>query len=194
MADRYGQQVQNSFKPKMWAVEGFVSVGTGGQLNFPDPYPIWPSATGPTGVAGQTGAPRGLMPGQSTAGVPTGWQGGFSGCVGLLGAGIQGIQRVATGLYAIVLSDDWYRLDSVEANPYLGATGATNLNELVIGHTVGYGNTVQTGGVTVMQQGVMNPKNTIWIQFHASGTQAELPAGGGFHLDIRLRNSSAGPQ
>lgn len=193
--NRYAYQFNVGYKPRMVSIEGFVSIGTGGQLNYPDPYPIFPVATGATGTAGQTGAPRFVLPGQATAGVPTGWQGGFSGVISMLPAGgIAGIQRVATGLYCIQLSDDYVRLDSVQATPYSNATGVTNISDIVVQHTVGLGNSVATGGMTLPVYPGPNPKNCVWIQFHASGTSVDLPGGGGFFLDVRLRDSLSGPQ
>lgn len=194
MANRYTYQFNGSFKPKMSQIEGFVSIGTGGLLNFPDAYPVFPVGTGATGAAGQTGVPRGLLPGQATAALPTGWVGGFSGTLGMFGAGVQGLQRVATGFYALQLSDDWVRLDSIQVTPYTNATGVTNISDLVVQHTVGLGNTVQTGGLTMPNFSSSNPKNTIYIQFHASGNQVDIPLGGGFWVDIRLRDSLNGPQ
>lgn len=210
MANRYTYQFNGSFKPKMNQIEGFVSVGTGGLLNYPDAYPVFPVATGATGGLGQqTGAPRGLMPGQVTGGVPTGWQGGFSGAVGLFGAGVDGIQRVGTGTYAIHLSDDWTRLDSIQVQGFAGAsgvgTGALNppgfsgsyqqdIGWVLLQHTVGAGNTVATGGMTLPVFPGMNPKNTIWIQFTQGGINSELNQGAGFFIDLRLRDSLAGVQ
>ena len=213
MANRYTYQFNGSFKPKMSQIEGFVSIGTGGLLNFPDAYPIFPVATGATGgVAGsvQTGAPRGLMPGQATASSPTGWVGaGFSGCVGLLGAGVDGIQRISTGLYAIKLSDDWARLDSIQvtyqATPsgiptgtvgQVGFSGSPNapVDWYLVQHTVGQGNSVVTGGMTLPFFPGPNPKNTIWIQFGRQTTAYELNNSDGFYVDIRVRDSLAGVQ
>lgn len=192
MANRYGYQYTLQFKPKMASIEGFVSIGTGGLVNYPDAYPIFPVATGATGTAGQTGAPRFLMPGQATAGVPTGWSGGFSGCIGLIGAGVKGIQRVATGFYAIGLEDDWCALDSFNATVFTGATGSTGIADLVTQHTVGQGNTVMTGGYTLPVFPGPNPKNMIYVQFHANGPAVDIPPGGGIFLDIRLRDSLSG--
>lgn len=209
MANRYTHQFNGSFKPRMNQIEGFISIGTGGLLNCPDAYPVFPVATGATGgIVGsvQTGVPRGLMPGQATAGVPTGWGGGFSGTVGLIGAGLDGVQRVGTGLYALKLSDDWVRLDSVQvsylASPsgvptmiggQVGFSGSPNqpLDWFVAQHTVGQGNTVMTGGVTLPLFPGGNPKNTIWIQFGRSAP-AELSNSDGFYIDIRVRDSLAG--
>jgi hypothetical protein len=194
MGNRYGYQEEVNFKPAMRTIEGFVSVGTGGLLNYPDAYPVFPIATGATGVAGQTGVPRFTLPNaQATAGVPTGWQGGYSGSYGLFGAGVAGIQRVATGLYCIGLQDDWVALDSCQAQPVLGATGCTGLDSAVLAHTVGWGNTVATGGFTLPQFGVMNPKNQIWIQFNSgAGLPADVPGGGGFFLTLMLRDTLVG--
>jgi hypothetical protein len=212
MGNRYTHQFNGSFKPRMVQIEGFVSIGTGGQLNWPDAYPIFPVATGATGgLAGsvQTGAPRGLMPGQATAGLPTGWQGaGFSGCVGLLGAGLDGVQRVGTGLYALKLSDDWVRLDSIQVSYQAGPSGIATgvagsagfsgspnqpVDWYVVQHTVGAGNSVTTGGVTLPFFPGPNPKNTIWIQFGRSAP-AELGNSDGFYIDIRVRDTQSGVQ
>lgn len=208
MANRYRYQFNGSLKPQMNQIEGFVSIGTGGTVNAPLAYPIFPVGTGPTGgyqTAIQTGAPLFLLPGQATGGAPTGWQGGFSGCIGLIGAGVQGVQRVATGLYAIGLQDDWCALDSVQVDLFAGqsglATGAMisgfsglyngGVDWYITQHTVGLGNTIQTGGYTLpVLQG--NPKNMIYLQFGSNGPAVDLPAGGGFFLDIRLRDSTAG--
>lgn len=209
MANRYTYQFNGSFKPKMSQIEGFVSIGTGGLLNAPPAYPIFPVATGPTGgyqTATQTGAPLFVLPGQATAGVGTGWQGGFSGCVGLMGAGVLGIQRVATGLLAVVLQDDWVSLDSIQCNilssPSGTPTGAVlpgfsgayqqDLGWFVAQHTVGQGNTVTTGGVTGFFVPGPNPKNTIWLQFMQGGSTSDLAPGAGFFLDIRVRDALNG--
>lgn len=152
MANRYTYQFNASFKPKMSQIEGFVAVGSGGTLDT------------------------------STARTPTGWVGGFSGAVGLFGAGVAGISRVATGAYNIQLSDDWVRLDSVQVKEVIGATGAfSNIDSVVSYHTVGLGNTTAN-------------KNQIVLQFHNNGAPVDVPSGGGFFLDIRLRDSLAGAQ
>lgn len=194
MANRYSYQFNASLKPKMAQIEGFVSIGTGGQLNAPVIFPLSASGTF-TGGSQQTGyLSMALLPGQATAGLPTGWQGGFSGCWGLLGAGVAGIARVGTGMYAVQLQDDWCRLDSCQVEPYLGATGLTNLSAAVVYHTVGLGNSQlsNTGATGVSMGGTM--KNQIVIQFQNNGLGADHGAGGGFFLDIRLRDSTAGPQ
>ncbi len=208
MANRYTYQFNGSFKPKMNQIEGFVSIGTGGLLNVIPAYPIFPVGTGATGIAGQTGAPLAFMPGQATAGVPTGWQGGFSGTVGLYGAGVDAVARVATGLYAIKLSDDWTRLDSINVNYLTGPSGVytgtigtigfsgspnQSVDWNLVQHTVGLGNSVVTGGMTLPVFPGMNPKNTIWIQFTKQGPY-ELNNSDGFYIDLRLRDTLAGVQ
>jgi hypothetical protein len=205
MANRYTYQFNGSFKPKMSQIEGFVSIGTGGMVNFPDAYPVFPVATGATGIAGQTGAPRGLMPGQATAGTPTGWSSGFSGVVGLYGAGLAGIQRVSTGAFVFQLSDDWVRLDSIQLDILSGASGgamnasasgALGIDWSIIDHTVGLGNSIGTGGVTGWLGAGNNPKNRIFVQFvnTVNGLPADLPLSSGFFVDIRVRDSLVGPQ
>jgi hypothetical protein len=206
MANRYTYQFNGSLKPKMNQIEGFVSIGTGGTVNSPLAYPIFPVATGATGLAVQTGPPLFPLPGQATAAVPTGWQGGFSGCVGLIGAGVQGVQRVGTGLMAIGLSDDWVSLDSLQVNIQTSPSGTptgpiqpgfsgcyqADLGWCIAQHTVGLGNSVVTGGYTGFFNPGPNPKNMIWLQFTQGGQNADLPAGGGFYIDIRVRDSLAG--
>ena len=199
MATRYQFQFSGNLKGKMTNIEGFVSVGTGGLPNFPDAYPVFPTATGPTGFAGQTGVPRGLMPGQATAGSPTGWVGGFSGAVGLYGAGIKAVQRVATGAYVVQLEDDWVRLESVQVDVLSGVSGAGasgGLDWALVDHTVGFGNSIATGGVTGWLGAGINPKNRLFIQFINSITSLtqDIPINGGFTLDIRLRDTLAGAQ
>jgi hypothetical protein len=199
MANRYTYQFNASYKPKMAQIEGFVSIGTGGLPNFPDAYPVFPSATGPTGLAGQTGVPRGLMPGQATAGVPTGWVGSFSGTVGLYGAGVKSVSRVATGAYVIQLDDDYVRLDAVDINVLSGVSGAGPSGAFdwaLVDHTVGFGNSIATGGVTGYLGPGINPKNRLFIQFvnSVSSVATDLPLSAGFFLDIRLRDSMAGSQ
>jgi hypothetical protein len=179
---RYEYQFDNSFKPMACSIEGFVSVGTGGLLNCPD-------ACG----TGQTGAPHFPLPGQATAAVPTGWQGGFSGCIGLLGAGVAGIERVSTGTYEVQLEDDWAALDSAKAQPILGAKGCTELAAHILMHTIGIGNSMATGVPTAPQFPGMNPKNTIWIQFtNSAAMPSDIPPGGGFFIDVQVRDSLAG--
>lgn len=198
MANRYTYQFNGSFKPKMNQIEGFVSIGTGGQVNYPDQSGLGT----PSGLSVATGNPRGLMPGQATAGVPTGWVGGFSGTVGLYGAGVAGVQRVATGQYVVKLSDDWVRLDSVQVDVIsgtsgaFGTTGALGIDWNIIDHTVGLGNSIATGALAPWLGPGINPKNEIFIQFTNStnGLGADLPLSSGFFLDIRVRDGSPGPQ
>ena len=187
MANRY--QFNGSLKPKMSQIEGFVSIGTGGQVNFPDQSGLGT----PSGGSVSTGVPRGLLPGQATAGNPTGWLGGFSGVIGLLGAGVDGVQRISTGLYALHLQDDWVRLDSIQISPF---NPGTAVDWFVKEHTVGLGNTIATGGFTGILAAGNNPKNTVWIQFTsgASALAQDLQLGGGFYVDIRVRDSLSGPQ
>lgn len=209
MANRYGYQYQGGYKPKMVNIEGFVSIGTGGLLNTPDQSGLGvPSAFSVT-----TGLPRGLLPGCATAGVPTGWAGGFSGAIGLYGAGVDGIARIATGLYSVHLSDDYVRLDSVQITPVLGAapitgggaTGVTSVDWNVAYHTVGFGNSVSTGNMGSSGMVGAQLKNQILIQFSgtpgvngASGTitctPVDLPLSSGFFIALRLRDSLAGVQ
>ncbi len=203
MGNRYTYQFGGEFKPKMGNINGFVSIGTGGLPNAPMTYPY--SASGVyTGTTVQTGfTSMALLPGQVTGGLPTGWQGGFSGTIGLYGAGVASVARVGTGTYAVQLSDDWCRLDSVQANPFIGVTGAatgsatglqlTEYGASIISHNVGLGNS-QAGGTGTT--GVLlggNTKNVILIQFY-NGVEKDLPSGGGFFLDLRVRDSTAGPQ
>ena len=170
MADRYRYQFEGSYKPKMSIIDGFVSIGTGGLLNYPDA----------TGSGGQTGLPRALMPGQASAGLPTGWQGnGFSGCVGLLGAGVQEVARLATGVYRLTLSDPYIRCDSVQVLPFV-ASGVI-ADAAVTSNSVGLGSTSST-------------KNQIVIQFAIANVLADLAAGAGFYVLLRLRDSQSGPQ
>ena len=209
MGNRYSYQFNASLKPKMSQIEGFVSIGTGGLLNYPPAYPIVPVATGATGTLGQTGAPLGLMPGQATAGVPTGWQGGFSGAVGLIGAGLDGIQRVGTGLYALQLSDDWVRLDGATINLFAGASGGVPTGGVTPGysgmfqqdmgwyikdHTIGLGNSIVTGGMTLPVFPGGNPKNRIYLQFTQGSAPADLANSSGFWIDLRVRDSLSGVQ
>lgn len=162
MANRYTHQFNASFKPRMMQVEGFVSVGTGGLLN--------------TQTA--SGTVYGLVPGNAVLGVPTGWVGGFSGCIGLLGAGVKSVTRQATGVYALTLEDDFVRLDSCQVAPF----GVTGVDSTVLSHTVGLGNT--TAG-----------KNVITIAFTSTtGAGVDLPSGAGFFVDVRLRDSMSGSQ
>lgn len=162
MANRYQYQFNGSFKPKMSQIEGFVSVGTGGLPN----------------AQTASGTVYGLLPGSTVLGVPTGWVGGYSGTQGLYGAGVSSVARIATGVYNILLSDDWVRLDSCQVMP----VGATGLDPTILTHTVGLGNSTAT-------------KNIITIAFTSTtGAGADLPSGAGFTIDIRLRDSLAGAQ
>lgn len=190
MANKYSFQFNASYKPKMAQIDGFVSIGTGGQVNFPDQSGLGT----PSGGSVSTGLPRGLLPGQSTLGVPTGWQGGFSGCIGLLGAGVQAVQRVGTGVFVVQLDSDYVRLDSCQIMPLTGGvSGGIDAN--IIDHTVGLGNSISTGGMTGFQARGNNPKNCIFIQFSgALGTPVDLASGSGFFLDIRVRDSLSGAQ
>ena len=210
MANRYKYQFEGCMKPRISHIEGFVSIGTGGQLNTPPLFPYTASGVA-TGGFVQTGfTSMALMPGQVTGGVPTGWQGGFSGCLGLLGAGVNSIVRIpgATGAYRVELSDDWCRLDDLDVSYYSGATGfvasgfagsasGIGANQAwVTNHTVGLGNSVApTGG---LGSGVAYPpgqgfggpqKNCIYLQF-----QNEIPSGGGFWIQLFVRDALEGPQ
>ena len=203
MANRYTYQFPQQFKPKMAHVEGFVSIGTGGLLNTPLQFPTTASGVA-TGGFLQTGfLGMALMPGQATAGVPTGWQGGFSGALGLYGAGVQAIARIGTGTIAIQMSDDWVRCDSVQVEPYIGITGSptgtasgTNLTAFgaaVTLNNIGLGNSqaVPTGSTGALIGG--NLKNVLVLQFY-NGIEKDLPSGGGFYISFRLRDSTAGAQ
>lgn len=187
--NRYTYQFNASFKPKMAQIEGFVSIGTGGQVNFPDQAGLGQ----PSALSGQTGVPRGLLPGAGVLGVPTGWQGGFSGCIGLLGAGVAGVQRVATGAYVIQLEESFIRLDSIQVNTINAGTG---IDPYVVDHTIGLGNSISTGGFTGHQPQGNNPKNCIFINFlqSSSNLPVDLQSGAGFYIDLRLRDSLSGPQ
>jgi hypothetical protein len=191
MGNRYLWTDEGHLKPKLRTIEGFVSIGTGGQVNALPAYPVFPTATGATGgIAGsvQTGVPYGTLPGQATAGLPTGWVGGFSGCQGLLGYGVKGVQRVATGQIVMVLEDDWVGVHKVDCNVFSGATGHTGVDWGVIDHTVGLGNTIATGGVTGWLGKGINPYRTIFFQFinTTSGLAVDLGVGAGFWVDIVL--------
>ena len=211
MASRYQYQFQGGMKPKMVNIEGFVSIGTGG---LPNSVVAIASGVGNlTTIAGNSGTYYGLLPGCPTTGVPTGWQGTFSGAIGLYGAGVAGIARLATGLYSVLLSDDYVRLDSVQVIPvggqiaennggttgFLGGGAQTGIgmNVTIPYHTVGLGNSVTTGsmGSNGISSGLIgqNLKNQILIQFSA-GAAVDLPLSSGFFIAIRLADSSAGPQ
>lgn len=172
----------------MAQIEGKVSIGTGGLLNN-----VVAIASGGS-IAGNSGTYWAAQPGQATPGAPTGWMGGYSGCQGLLGAGVAGISRLATGLYAIQLSDSYQRLDSCQVEPIVGANVATSLSAEVLFDTVGQGNTIATGGMTGPFGSGNDTQNRIFIQFQTLGVGCDLPLGGGFYVDIRLRDGLAGPQ
>lgn len=163
MANRYTYQFNGSFKPKMMNLEGFVSIGTGGMVN----------------AATASGTVIGLLPGSTVAGVPTGWVGGFSGTIGLYGAGVKSVARTSAGVYQVALEDDYVRLDSCQVS----VVGATGIDASVLTHTVGLGSSTAT-------------KNIITLAFATTSTGAatDLPVSSGFFLDIRLRNSTAGAQ
>lgn len=198
MANRYQYQFQGGMKPKMTNIEGFVSIGTGGLPNS-----VVGISSG--GVLAASGTYFGTLPGCATAGVPTGWNGTFSGAIGLYGAGVDGIARIGTGLYSVHLSDDFVRLDSCQVEPVLGANalsngGATGVDSFaaqVVYHTVGLGNTVTTGFMGASGLVGENLKNQILIQFCAAATPtvaSDLPLSAGFFIQLRLRDSFAGPQ
>lgn len=195
MANRYGYQFNMSLKPRMGNIDGFVSIGTGGLPNS-----VIGIASG--GQLAHSGTYYGIQPGAATAGVPTGWQGTYSGTSGLYGAGVAGISRIATGLYSVQLSDDWVRLDSCQVQTLDGTLfaqgGATSPAAVTVGlivnHSVGYGNTVTTGFAGVSGLVGANLKNQILIQFYTAGTIAELDKSAGFFMQLRLRDSLSGPQ
>ena len=187
---RYQYQFNGNFKPRMINLEGFISIGTGGQVNFPDQNGLGT----PSGLSVSTGAPRGLLPGQATAGVPTGWLGGFSGVIGALQAGIAGVQRVGTGLICVKLQDDYVRCDSVQVNVF---QPGTSVDYYIAENTIGLGNSIATGGLTGILAAGNNPKNQIWIQFVSPGSTpvpVDLNISAGFYIDIRLQDSLSGPQ
>ena len=158
----------------MSQIEGFVSIGTGGTVN----------------AATASGTTYGLTKGCS--GVPTGWAGAYSGVLGLYGAGVNSVSRIATGTYAIALSDPWVRLDSIQVQPFQGSSGpSANFAEYVVADTVGLGNSFANGLGPVGS----NP-NSIVIQFVHAATDVvnDLPVSAGFYIDLRLRDSLNGPQ
>jgi hypothetical protein len=167
MANHFGYQFNAGCKPKMVNIEGFVSIGTGGMVN----------------AATASGTTYGILPGAPTGGVPTGWQGGFSGVIGLYGAGVQSIARTATGTYAVVLDSNYTRCDSVQVTYYAGASGsAQGLDYYITSNTVGAGNTVAA------------TQNTIVIQFESgtTGVDVDVPASAGFYIALRLRDNYVG--
>jgi len=170
----------------MSQIEGFVSIGTGGMLNTEVR-----TASGTVGSGTYWASlPDGF--GSATPGAPTGWVGGFSGTYGLLGAGVQAVGRLSPGLYAVQLSDDWTRLDSCQITYVGGSTGAVASGTWadIVWHTVGLGNSQTTGPL-----GSLHLKNQIIIQFSLDDVaSADLPLGSGFFLDIRVRDTLAGPQ
>lgn len=167
MSSRYAYQFQGGSKARMTNIEGFVSVGTGGMVN----------------TITASGTSWGLTKGVS--GVPTGWQGGYSGVIGLYGAGVASVARTATGTYAVVLQDSFVRLDSCQVQYFSGSSGTSQgLAEYVVSDTVGLGNSN------------VSTQNTIVIQFAnlVSGVDNDIPAGGGFYIDIRVRDTFSNPQ
>src|ERR1700732_4039384 len=99
MANRYGYQFQGGCKPKMTNIEGRVMIGTGGQ---PDAQTASGTAYGPN--------------------APSGWIGAYSGCIGLLRAGVASVQRTTTGTYLLGLESGWTRpLHSTQVCYYSGA-------------------------------------------------------------------------
>ena len=165
------------------------------------------TAIGTGAVGSGTVVAPGTTPG---AGAPTGWQGTFSGAIGLYGAGVDGIARCGVGYYAVQLSDDWVRLDSCQVQFALGqasglypstytgvttgmgtgvGTGVLNICPEVVGNTIGLGNSQTTGGI-----GSLGLKNQIFIQFTNAAGPVELPLSSGFYIQLRLRDSFAGPQ
>ena len=162
MANRYQFQFNGSLKPRMSQIEGFVSIGTGGLLNN----------------ASASGTYLAAVPGSTVAGAPTGWVGGFSGTIGLFGAGVSSVARTGTGLYTVQLQDDWVRLDSCQV-----LVVATGIDAAVLSHTVGLGNSTAT-------------KNQIYLAFASTttGFGVDIPLSGGFFLDIRVRDSMSGSQ
>lgn len=201
MAGRfYRNQFDTSYKGDEYQIEGFVSIGTGGQVNSLQQY-VGTGSPSPGSPA--TGVPYGLLPNQATAGVPTGWAGagGWSGTWGLYGAGVDGVGRVSTGVYCIQLSEGFVRLDSVQVElfgcgtgiPGAAASGAT-WSAQVLDHSVGFGNSLATGGMPTgpIVKGNL-PKNMILISFVPGHFPAsDLPLSSGFHLDMRLHDSLAG--
>jgi hypothetical protein len=199
MANRYQYQFQSGMKPRMSNIEGFVSIGTGGLPNS-----VVAIASGGS-IAGNSGTYWGLLPGCATAGVPTGWAGTFSGTWGLYGAGVDGVARLATGLYSVQLSDDWRRLDSALVQVEYGAiqlagggaTGAGGVSALdgqIVYHTVGFGNSVSTGFLGTSGLPGAQTKNQIVIQFSNPNSIVDLPINSGFYINLRLRDTQSGPQ
>ena len=210
MANRYGYQFGVDLKDKMTNIEGFVSVGTGGLPNSVVAIPSGGS------IAGNSGTYWGLLPSQATQGVPTGWVGTFSGTWGLYGAGVAGVQRIATGLYSLLLQDDWVRLDSVQVMAVGGAVlpgvsggiGSTGVNGVSGGSwdisipyfTVGAGNSQTTGA---QGSGIGNQlKNQVLVQFSqnsavggtgvSAAVAVDLPLSSGFFVSLRVRDSGPG--
>lgn len=177
MADRYLRQFTKTYQVGMVGIQGYIGVGTGGSVN----------------AATASGTTWGPFLNQASGSIPTGWQNnitvssgpanlggyGFSGVQGLYGAGVNGVARIATGIYNIQLSDSFYKCDSVQVSQFV-ASGVATLDTAVIGNTVGYGNTAAGN-------------NIITIQFTSSitGVGVDIANGGGFYVDIQLRNASA---
>ena len=163
MADRYLNQFDKNYQRGVVHVQGYVGVGTGGMVN----------------AATASGTTWGPFLSQPSGSVPTGWQGGFSGTQGLYGAGVAAVSRISTGIYNVQLSDSFYKCDSVQIGQFV-ASGVASADVAVIANTVGYGNTASNA-------------NIITIQFTSSttGVGIDLANGGGYYLDISLRNVSA---
>jgi hypothetical protein len=166
MANNYGFQFPTDQKPHMWDIEGRVMVGTGGL----------PDATTASGTT-------------YGAGTPSGWQGGYSGMIGLIGAGIASVQRSATGTFKLNLAEGYAKpVNSCQVTILSGVTGYAGASGLLIPF-VNYMNVGQgAAGVTSTNPGV------ICISFVScsTGLLQDLPPAAGFMVHIRLCDDSGG--
>lgn len=168
MANNYSYQFQFGQKPKMANIEGRVMIGTGGQVDA------------------QTAS--GTTYGNS---LPSGWIGSYSGCIGLIKAGLASVARTTTGTYLLGLMQGYTKpLHSCQTTYYSGATAAVGasgtLDIYVASANVGY----SAGGPSST-----NPSTiTVCVSNSLTGLLQDPPAGAGFMVAIRLADSAAGPQ
>src|ERR1700676_986443 len=113
MANRYlykGIAGSGNFKPKMVNIEGKVNIGTGGL----------PDAQTASGTCYGRGA-------------PSGWQGSYSGVVGMLKGGINSVVRTTTGTYQLGLEDGWSKdVNSVQVTYFAGVTGSVGTTGVIV--------------------------------------------------------------
>lgn len=155
-------------KPRMSNIEGRVMVGTGGQ---PDAQ----TASGTT-YGGS---------------LPSGWIGAYSGCIGLIKAGVGSVTRTTTGTYLLGIESGYTRpLHSAQTTFYSGATASIGASGPLLTYIASANIGFAAGGITSTNPSTL----TVCVVNTVTGLLQDPPSGSGFMVDIRLADSQSGPQ